>query len=186
MNRFLSVICLVLLGTAPAVAREERPDSLLDAALRSARELKAEPPSGTGQAAQDAPDARWANVRSLGAGKSIRITTRDGIRRDASFVSAGADEIVVSVKGVTLLPIPRFDVTEIRRRSAGSLVGGLAGAAVGGFLGFGSAISLALKQCGRSCSDERFLIGASLVGLPILGAVLGAKVIEHGRWKRVY
>jgi hypothetical protein len=49
--------------------------------------------------------------------------------------------------------------------------------AAGGFaLGFASAVALADKQCGGSCADERMLIGASLVGMPIAGGLLGYRL----------
>jgi hypothetical protein len=39
--------------------------------------------------------------------------------------------------------------------------------------GFYLAPYFAMKPCGGSCGDERFLFAASLVGLPVGGALLG-------------
>jgi hypothetical protein len=30
-----------------------------------------------------------------------------------------------------------------------------------------------MKPCGGSCGDERFMLGASFVGLPVAGALVG-------------
>jgi hypothetical protein len=78
----------------------------------------------------------------------------------------------------TTLRIPRLDVSEIRKWTGrrGSLLGAVIGAAGGLVLGFGSAIALADKQCGESCRDERVLVGASLVGMPIAGGLLGYRL----------
>ena len=79
-----------------------------------------------------------------------------------------------AVKLADVVGVPRDDVVEIRgtvRR--GSVVGAVLGASAGGVIGFFSAMSLAFKQCGGSCSDEQTLMMLSLVGLPVGGGLLG-------------
>jgi hypothetical protein len=78
----------------------------------------------------------------------------------------------------TTLRIPRTDVSEIRQWTGrrGSPLGAVIGAAGGFALGYASAVALAYKQCGGSCADERILIGASLVGMPIAGGLLGYRL----------
>jgi hypothetical protein len=40
-------------------------------------------------------------------------------------------------------------------------------------LGVGLAIEYATRDCGSSCSDERAMIGVSLIGIPIAGGLAG-------------
>lgn len=79
--------------------------------------------------------------------------------------------------------ISRTDVTEVRQwiGRRGSLPGAVIGAAGGFALGFVSALSLSYRQCGDSCADERILIGASLVGMPIAGGLLGYRLFRGSR-----
>lgn len=98
-------------------------------------------------------------------GKNVRVGP-DGV-----FV---ADRKVADL-GQVVERIRRSDVREIRgpERTRGSVVGAIGGAAGGFLLGGFFAVNLAFKDCGGSCSDEKALIGLSLVGLPIIGGVLG-------------
>jgi hypothetical protein len=58
----------------------------------------------------------------------------------------------------------------------GSVPGAIIGAGAGFAVGLLAAVNLAYKYCGRSCDDEKVLIGLSLVGLPILGGVIGYRI----------
>ena len=49
-----------------------------------------------------------------------------------------------------------------------------------------SFFGLAFKQCGGSCNDEKFLMGASLVGFPVLGGSLGYWATRHEVERVVY
>ena len=94
-------------------------------------------------------------------------------------ISVGAG--VISESGRTLVPlhevlqtIPRGDVREIRiERTRGSKVGAAVGATAGLVAGILTAPDWMMKQCGGSCGDEQFMLGVSLVGLPIAGALTG-------------
>lgn len=85
-----------------------------------------------------------------------------------------------------VLRVPRQSVVSVARPWKGSLAGGIGGAAGGLGLGFLTALKLAFKQCGGSCGDEKFLIGLSLVGMPIAGGLAGAKLVPHEPWKVIY
>jgi len=64
-------------------------------------------------------------------------------------------------------------------RTGGSASWAAAGAAAGIALGLMSTVRIVFSPCGGSCSDEKALIGLSLVGLPVLGGVLGYKAGGH-------
>ena len=94
-------------------------------------------------------------------------------------ISVGAG--VISESGRVLVPlhevlqtIPRGDVPEIRiERTRGSKVGAAAGATAGIVAGLLTAPYWMMKQCGGSCGDEQLMLGVSLVGLPLAGALVG-------------
>jgi hypothetical protein len=103
------------------------------------------------------------------AGRRCRIVAVD---------DAALTVVVLESPNRTTLRIPRTDVNEIRQWTGrrGSLLGAVIGAAGGFVLGYASAIALADKPCGGSCADEKILIGASLVGMPIAGGLLGYRL----------
>ena len=76
--------------------------------------------------------------------------------------------------------IPRADVVQVSRyERRGSGWGALAGG-LGGFLvGLRVGAPLAFKQCGSTCNDEKFLMGLSLIGIPIGGGFLGYQVAHR-------
>jgi hypothetical protein len=94
-------------------------------------------------------------------------------------VTIGGGEVSVSGQRIAALnevlrTIPRADVQEIRiRRTHGSKLGAIGGAAGGVVASFVLAPYLMMKPCGKSCSDERFLTPAAFIGLPLAGALLG-------------
>jgi hypothetical protein len=94
-------------------------------------------------------------------------------------ISVGAG--VISEAGRALAPlgevvqtIPRSAVREIRlERTRGSKIGAAVGATAGTVAGLLTAPYWMMKQCNGSCGDEQFMLGASLVGLPVAGALVG-------------
>lgn len=94
-------------------------------------------------------------------------------------ISVGAG--VISEAGRTLVAldevlqtIARSNVREIRiERTRGSKVGAIAGATAGIVAGIVTAPYWMMKPCGGSCGDEQFMLGVSLVGLPVAGALVG-------------
>lgn len=76
--------------------------------------------------------------------------------------------------------IERDAVAEIKRPNGGSLLGGVLGAAGGGALGVLLAANFAFRQDGGT------LMVVSLIGTPVAGAVLGARLTPHDKWTTVY
>jgi hypothetical protein len=94
-------------------------------------------------------------------------------------ISVGAG--VISESGRALAPlgevvqtIPRSAVREIRlERTGGSKVGAAVGATAGIVAGLLTAPYWMMKPCNGSCGDEQLMLGVSLVGLPVAGALVG-------------
>jgi hypothetical protein len=80
--------------------------------------------------------------------------------------------------GQAAVRVDREDVLTVSRWDGhgGSVPGAIVGAGAGLLLGFFTAAGLAYKDCGGGCGGEQFLMGVSLVGMPIGGAVLGYKL----------
>jgi hypothetical protein len=106
-------------------------------------------------------------------GSSFLLDDNVRLGPDGVFV---ADRKVADL-GQVVERITRSDVREISSgmRTRGSIAGAVGGAAGGLLLGYFAAINLAYKQCGDSCTDEKVLMGLSLVGLPVAAGVLGYK-----------
>jgi hypothetical protein len=86
------------------------------------------------------------------------------------------DRRVAAITDV-VIEIPRVDVLAVSRRvRRGSTIGAVAGSLAGLLVGLRTTGTLMFKQCGGSCNDEKALIGASLIGLPIAAGVLGYHV----------
>ena len=62
-------------------------------------------------------------------------------------------------------------VRDVTRR--GSKRNAIIGAGAGAFLGYLTALNIALRDCGGNCNDERFLVGLALVGTPVAGGLIG-------------
>ena len=123
----------------------------------------------------------WAKVARLDPGSMVRVITTDGASREGRLDRVTDDRIVL-----TTGEFQRDAVARVQRHTRGSILGAVIGAAAGGFLGVGTAVALADKQCGQSCADEKALIGLSLVGMPAAGGFLGAKLMPRAKWKDVY
>ena len=64
------------------------------------------------------------------------------------------------------------------RQSKRGVIGAVVGAAAGAVLGVGLAIGYATRDCGSSCSDERAMIGVSLIGIPVVGGLAGYHIAK--------
>jgi len=64
------------------------------------------------------------------------------------------------------------------RQSKRGVIGAVIGAAAGAVLGVGLAIGYATRDCGSSCSDERAMIGVSLIGIPVAGGLAGYHIAK--------
>lgn len=107
----------------------------------------------------------------LAARQQTTVTDREisiggGVISQAGRTVGALDEV--------LQTIPRGEVHEIRlQRTRGSTLGAVAGAAAGVAAGLVLAPYWMMKPCGGGCADERFMLAASLVGLPVGGALVG-------------
>ena len=92
---------------------------------------------------------------------------------DASARSAR--ELAISAPLAPATPV-RAAVATATGPSKGAVLGGILGGAIGAVAGVATSVNLAMKQCGSTCADEKVLIGVSLIGMPLAGAYLGAKL----------
>ena len=137
-----------------------------------------------GRAAQD----EWPRVQALAPGTDITVSQRGQPPMSGRLLSADAAGIALQpTGGATSRTIARNDVVDVRARVArGSTKGAVVGGAIGGGLGFLSAFVLSYKSCGPSCADERFLMGASMVGMPAAGALIGYRLFGGPRLRTIY
>jgi hypothetical protein len=124
--------------------------------------------------AMSQPDGDWSKVLRLDDDTRIRVVMRDGSVKEG-------------LAGSIIPTLNRDGVAQVQRRTRGSWIGGILGGAAGGVLGVGIAVGIATEdQCGQSCADEKFRAGLALVGLPIAGALLGAKAMPRRAWTTIY
>lgn len=166
-------LCALLLMPMPALAQND--ESLRAAAIRSASVVA----SSTDPAGQSADD--WGKVRRLEEGSQVRVTLRDGSVREGRLGTVNDDSMLVNAAS-----IPRDAIDRVERRTRGSIIGGVIGAAAGAFAGVFTAASLAFKQCGESCGDEKLLMIGAVIGMPVAGGYLGAKLAPRKPWTTVY
>lgn len=175
MKRLIPFLMLLLASVgSPASAQEADPErSRFDrAALR--RALTDVPFQ---QATLD-PRANWAQVRQLPESTEIFMSVRGGTMKKYRLVSvddAGLTAVDLETTNRPTVRIARDDVSEIRgwQGRRGSIKGAIIGAGIGAFAGVVTALNLAFKDCGGSCTDEKLLIGLSLFGMPTGGGLAG-------------
>jgi hypothetical protein len=112
---------------------------------------------------------QWPAVFSGG----VAYSQADGVRVEADGIFDGNRKVADLAQVVQRAP--REDVREIRvagKRKGNKLLA-VVGAGGGFLLGASIGMGLALKDCGTSCSDEKVLVGLSVIGLPIVLGVLG-------------
>jgi hypothetical protein len=130
-------------------------------------------------AAEDGPppaqDPAWSGVERLPGGVSLSIAVDGQPAVHGPLVSADSGGLSIRLGDGRVERVVRANVVEVRQltRARGSKRNAIIGAAAGGFLGYLMAVNLALRDCGGDCSDERFLVGASLAGTPVAGGLLG-------------
>lgn len=137
--------------------------------------------------AQPPPDLaeEWRRVEHLPAGSPVTVTAETQSEISGRLVSADADGITFAPNGAsTALTVRRAAVVEVTARvvKRGSKLGAVVGVGSGAFLGFLTALTLSDRDCGGNCSDEKFLMGVSLIGIPVAGGILGYYAF-HGRPK---
>jgi hypothetical protein len=140
-----------------------------------------------------APAARlqeeWNRVVQLSSGTRVIVRLDDGRTVDGRVQSADANGLRVSRdeddRGEMLARSAITEVQTVQGRR-GSVLGAIIGGGAGVFLGVGSAVYFAQRQCGASCGDEKVLIGLSLVGLPTAGALGGYHAFGGGGRTTIY
>jgi hypothetical protein len=131
-------------------------------------------------AAQTRENGRWTRVERLEPGARIEVLMQDGRSVTGLFEGTTAEGLVVAVQGgAGLAPaagsrLDRDDIREIRRAGSSRRWWGAALGGGGGFFaGFIGALNVAVRDCGDSCTDERWIVGALLVAVPVASAVVG-------------
>ena len=177
--RVTLILLIAFSATGPAVAQSRFDTAALRLALRGI-----EPTPATRQA-----EDGWRRVLGLAPGTRVSIRTDRGAVLSGAFVSADATSVTFTRAGSsTAETVRRTELVEVQvqRPRRGSILGAVALGAAGVFVGVGSAIYLAERDCGGNCTDEKFLIGASLVGLPVGGAWLGYRAFSRGGTETIY
>jgi hypothetical protein len=179
MKPRLSFALLVLWLAGGTAAMAQAPGSARPVFTRQAITEALSHGPATIAAAQD-PRDDWSRLRQLTKVDIVLFTQGLAGRRCRIVAVEDAALTVVDLESPnrTTLRIPRTDVSEIRQWTGrrGSPLGAVIGAAGGFALGYVSFIALSDKQCGGSCADERILVGAALVGMPIAGGLLGYRL----------
>jgi len=113
--------------------------------------------------------SQWPAAFSGGAPFSLAdgVRVADGALFDGSRKVADLAQVVQRT--------PREDVSELRvaGHREGNKLMAVVGAGGGFLLGAYIGTALAFKDCGSSCSDEKFLAGLSVIGLPVALGLLG-------------
>jgi hypothetical protein len=184
VRSLVAVLCLA--ATLPASAHEPNADDRPHRMFTTGALKRAVAGVPVDAAARVDPQTDWSEVRRLAPSAEIIVTAGGMTSRSCRFVSADdAMLTVIDLEGADrpARQIARDDVREIRRwiGRRGSKLGAAIGAGAGAFLGFVSALNLAYRDCGGDCSDEKFLMGLSLVGMPVAGGFAGYYVPKGGR-----
>jgi hypothetical protein len=122
--------------------------------------------------------ADWSEVRKLPPGTQITISVSGRPLKTYEFVQADETSLTAIDRAAPGRPtqrIQRDQITEISRlpERRRAIISALIGAGAGAFLAVGTSISLATRDCGGDCTDEKVLIGVSLAGMPTAGGFLG-------------
>lgn len=140
-----------------------------------------------GVTGQERPDAVEALLRGTTTGARLRLIEVDGTRLHARYWGIVDDRIRLRPNSGPDVFVPPDAVRsiEVCVSEAGSRarVAGIAGAAIGGTLGFAAGAMCDHPGCGGALTSV--VVGAALVGG--VGALLGAVVGElFGGWEPVY
>ncbi len=135
------------------------------------------------QAAQLDPRAQWSRVERLAPGTDVTVVFGTRPSLHGAIESADGSGLSLRLTDTRVERIDRADVLEVRAlgRRRGSTKLAVVGAAAGALLGFVGALHLAFAECGGNCSDEKFLMGLSLVGAPVAGGFIGYYGGSSGR-----
>ena len=139
--------------------------------------------------AQAADKQDWQAVMQLPAAVNVRVETKDKHKKTAWLVAATDTEVKLeddgevftfqrdAIKKLWQLREPNRTKQRIFS-SIGTTAGFIAGIVIG--------TSLGLRQCGRSCNEEKVGGMAAIIGLPVAGGVIGYKLAGNGKPVLVY
>jgi hypothetical protein len=124
--------------------------------------------------------SEWEEVRGIEAGQRVEVTTSDGARTSAAFVSASAEALVVREKSgeraIERAQIRRVRVSDPARRLRRGLLWTAVGAAAGAAIG-----AAICPSCPNEGSGYKF-IGPGLA----IGAGVGALRFLSSPYRTVY
>ncbi len=133
-------------------------------------------PAGVAAADQNTR-TNWAELKRL-EGREVVVDATGFASRRVRIVSV--DDTGLSIVDLDARDRPthrlgRETIREIKQWTGrrGSILGAAIGTGAGAFAGFVTALTLADKQCGTSCTDEKTLMALSLTALPIGSGLLG-------------
>ena len=127
---------------------------------------------GIGQSlsAQTHPRDLFANAPAAGPIARASALELAKLEHSGPAVEFNRDDRGIGISGEALHPeVPAVAARQSKRGVIGAVIGAVAGAV----LGVGLAIGYATRDCGSSCSDERAMIGVSLIGIPVAGGLAG-------------
>lgn len=167
------LLAAVLVTTPATLAASDGPASRMfsDQALQRALTTAGSP------AGQLDPRLNWSRITALARNTRI-VVVLDGQLLPLAGRLTAVDDTGLSIRLSSTGQVERVarpQVLEVRAatRLRGSRVGAVIGGAAGGVLGFITALNLAFRDCGGDCGDKKLLIGLSLVGMPVGGALAG-------------
>jgi hypothetical protein len=116
----------------------------------------------------DADDSAWTGLQKVERGTAVDVLDRTGTVTRGRL--AEADDVSLTLRdGALINRIARTDVIEVAttEKRSGSPSGAASGAALGILAAVFIAPRIAFSPCYGSCTDEKVMLGATIVGLPV-------------------
>ena len=172
-KQFIAGLAMVWIFASAAASAQEHPST---PARFSRDALRRALPAGVTAADQNTK-TDWAALGRL-EGREVLVDATGFANRKVRIVSVddtGLSIIDLDAKDRPTLRVGRESVREIKQWTGrrGSILGAAIGTGAGFFAGFVTALNLAEKQCGTSCTDEKALMALSLTALPVASGLLG-------------
>ncbi|NOT62780.1 MAG: hypothetical protein HOP19_21435 [Acidobacteria bacterium] len=139
--------------------------------------------------AQAADQQDWQTVMQLPAAANVRIETKDKHKKTAWLVAVTDTEVKLEDDG-EIFTYRRDEIKKLWQlrepnRTKQRIFSGI-GLTAGTFAGIVIGMGLGLRQCGRSCNEEKVGGMAAIIGLPVAGGVIGYKLAGNGKPVLVY
>jgi hypothetical protein len=134
----------------------------------------------------DADDLAWASVQETGRDTEVDVLDRSGTVTRGRL--AEVNDAAVRVRnGVLSTWIARGDVVEIATQKGGGSPAGVAGGVALGILAaLVIAPAIGFSPCHGSCTDGKFLIGATVIGLPVGLGIAGYHAVPRMKSRVIY